>query len=311
MEKILKVKSVNISVEKGTIKLPVDKIELTERGITGDAHSGDWHRQVSLLSEESIRAFSAITGREYNCGEFAENITISGMKMNECRPGDILEGSAITMLVTQIGKKCHGSGCAIYTETGACVMPKEGIFAKVLKGGTLKAGDELIYKPNIWKAGVITLSNRASAGIYEDKSGPHLINTLERYAASINRKIDFKYHLIPDSEVNLRATIDELLNQKFDMIFTTGGTGIGPQDITPDIVKTYLEKEIPGIMEFIRVKYGAQKPNALLSRGVAGIAGDTLIFTLPGSLGAVTEYLAEISPLLEHLIYMRMGLDTH
>ncbi|HCT93393.1 MAG: hypothetical protein A2X19_00915 [Bacteroidetes bacterium GWE2_39_28] len=311
MEKILKVKSVNISVEKGTIKLPADKIELTERGITGDAHSGDWHRQVSLLSEESIREFSDITGREYNYGEFAENITISGMKLNECRPGDILEGSAITMLVTQIGKKCHGSGCAIYTETGACVMPKEGIFAKVIRGGTLKAGDELIYKPNIWKAGVITLSNRASAGIYEDKSGPHLINTLERYVASINRKIDFKYHLIPDSEVNLRATIDELMSQKCDMIFTTGGTGIGPQDITPDIVKTYIEKEIPGIMEFIRVKYGAQKPNALLSRGVAGIAGDTLIFTLPGSLGAVTEYLAEISPLLEHLIYMRMGLDTH
>ena len=311
MEKILKVKSVNISVEKGTIKLPADKIELTERGITGDAHSGDWHRQVSLLSEESIREFSDITGREYNYGEFAENITISGMKLNECRPGDILEGSAITMLVTQIGKKCHGSGCAIYTETGACVMPKEGIFAKVIRGGTLKAGDELIYKPNIWKAGVITLSNRASAGIYEDKSGPHLINTLERYVASINRKIDFKYHLIPDSEVNLRATIDELMSQKCDMIFTTGGTGIGPQDITPDIVKTYIEKEIPGIMEFIRVKYGAQKPNALLSRGVAGIAGDTLIFTLPGSLGAVTEYLAEISPLLEHLIYMRMGLDPH
>lgn len=311
MEKILKVKSVNISVEKGTIKLPADKIELTERGITGDAHSGDWHRQVSLLSEESIREFSDITGREYNYGEFAENITISGMKLNECRPGDILEGSAITMLVTQIGKKCHGSGCAIYTETGACVMPKEGIFAKVIRGGTLKAGDELIYKPNIWKAGVITLSNRASAGIYEDKSGPHLINTLERYVASINRKIDFKYHLIPDSEVNLRATIDELMSQKCDMIFTTGGTGIGPQDITPEIVKTYIEKEIPGIMEFIRVKYGAQKPNALLSRGVAGIAGDTLIFTLPGSLGAVTEYLAEISPLLEHLIYMRMGLDTH
>lgn len=311
MEKILRVKSVNISVEKGTIKLPADKIELTERGITGDAHSGDWHRQVSLLSEESIREFSDITGREYNYGEFAENITISGMKLNECRPGDILEGSAITMLVTQIGKKCHGSGCAIYTETGACVMPKEGIFAKVIRGGTLKAGDELIYKPNIWKAGVITLSNRASAGIYEDKSGPHLINTLERYVASINRKIDFKYHLIPDSEVNLRATIDELMSQKCDMIFTTGGTGIGPQDITPEIVKTYIEKEIPGIMEFIRVKYGAQKPNALLSRGVAGIAGDTLIFTLPGSLGAVTEYLAEISPLLEHLIYMRMGLDTH
>ena len=311
MEKILKVKSVNISNNKGTIKLPAEKIELTERGITGDAHAGDWHRQVSLLAEESIREFSAITGREYNYGEFAENITLSGMKMNECRPGDILEGNAITLLVTQIGKKCHGTGCAIYTETGACVMPKEGIFAKVIKGGTLKAGDELIYKPNVWKVGVITLSNRASAGIYEDKSGPHLIHTLERYAAGINRKIDFKYNLIPDSEEHLKATLQELLNQDINMVFTTGGTGIGPHDITPDVVKTFLDKEIPGIMEFIRVKYGAQKPNALLSRGVAGIAGDTLIFTLPGSLGAVTEYLAEISPLLEHLIYMRMGLDTH
>lgn len=311
MEKVLKVKSVNISVKKGTIKLPVDKISLTQEGIIGDAHSGKWHRQVSLLSEESVREFSVTTGREYNYGEFAENITLSGMKMNECRPGDILEGNGVSLLITQIGKKCHGTGCAIYNETGACVMPKEGIFAKVVKGGSLKAGDELLYRPYVWNIGVITLSNRASAGIYEDKSGPHLINTIEKFAAGINRKVEFIYHLIPDNEDSLMATIDDLLNKKCEIIFTTGGTGIGPHDITPDVVKRYLDKEIPGIMEFIRVKYGSQKPNALLSRGVAGIAGNTLIFTLPGSLGAVTEYLAEISPLLEHLIQMRMGLDTH
>jgi molybdenum cofactor synthesis domain-containing protein len=311
MEKSLKIKSVNISSGKGTIKLPVEKIELTNHGIAGDAHSGEWHRQISLLSEESVMEFSAITGREYAYGEFAENITLSGMKMNECRPGDILENSEVKLLVTQIGKKCHGTGCSIYTETGACIMPKEGIFAKVLREGVLKAGESLTYKPKVWNIGVITLSNRASAGIYEDRSGPHIIATLEKFAAGINRSINFSYHLIPDSEENLKATVNELLNKKFDIVFTTGGTGIGPQDITPDVIKGIIEKEIPGIMEFIRVKYGAHKPNALLSRGVAGIAGDTFVFTLPGSLAAVSEYLAEISPMLEHLIYMRMGLDTH
>ena len=100
-------------------------------------------------------------------------------------------------------------------------------------------------------------------------------------------------------------------SQNYHLIFTTGGTGIGPRDITVDTIAPMIEKEIPGIMEMIRVKYGMEKPNALLSRGIAGIIGKSLIFTLPGSLKAVNEYMKEISKILEHSIYMQYGVDIH
>jgi molybdenum cofactor synthesis domain-containing protein len=109
----------------------------------------------------------------------------------------------------------------------------------------------------------------------------------------------------------LKDLLTEAISGQFDIIITTGGTGIGPRDITPDIVRSVIEKEIPGIMEMIRFKYGAEKPNALLSRSVAGVAGKSLIFTLPGSVKAVNEYMAEITRSVKHALYMLHGLDTH
>ena len=116
--------------------------------------------------------------------------------------------------------------------------------------------------------------------------------------------------LIPDDPSVLGRLLEEA-KDKYNFIFTTGGTGIGPRDITVDTVKKYLEKEIPGIMEFIRVRYGATHPAALLSRGVAGIAGKSLVYTLPGSVRAVNEYLDEIFRTLEHAVLMQYGIDTH
>ncbi len=98
---------------------------------------------------------------------------------------------------------------------------------------------------------------------------------------------------------------------EYNIIFTTGGTGIGPRDITVDVIKPFITKEIPGIMELIRVKYGLNKPNAVLSRGVAGLAGNALIFTLPGSVKAVKEYMNEIRTLLCHTVLMQYGIDSH
>jgi molybdenum cofactor synthesis domain-containing protein len=95
------------------------------------------------------------------------------------------------------------------------------------------------------------------------------------------------------------------------MVFTTGGTGIGPSDITIAVVKRVLDKEIPGIMEYIRLKYGNENPYALLSASLAGVAENTLVFALPGSVKAVDEYFTEIARSLKHMVYMRMGLDIH
>lgn len=141
----VKVLSVNISEKKGVIKHPVKEIEITEQGVKDDAHAGDWHRQVSLLAKESIDKFEEVLGRKLEYGEFAENITTEGITLYTMKPGDKLNIAGVELEVTQIGKKCHGDGCAIFSQVGKCVMPKEGIFAKVLKTGTIKPGDEIVF----------------------------------------------------------------------------------------------------------------------------------------------------------------------
>lgn len=307
----IKILSVNTSEKKGTIKKPVDEIQLTEIGVAGDAHSGKWHRQVSMLAKESIEKFSVEAGRTIAWGEFAENITTEGLLLHECRPLDRFVNEQVELEVTQIGKKCHGDNCSIFREVGNCVMPKEGIFARVIRNGELKAGDSLIYVPKTIRIQIITLSDRASAGEYADKSGPQIQNLAENYFNKAKRQTSFSYNLIPDNQEQLTATLKTAIAQKVDVIFTTGGTGIGPRDITPETVRPLLDKEIPGIMELIRVKYGTEKPAALLSRGIAGVAGQTLVYTLPGSVKAVTEYCSEILPTIEHSVFMLQSIDSH
>lgn len=157
---------------------------------------------------------------------------------------------------------------------------------------------------------IITLSDRAFKGEYSDLSGPAIRQMLDNYLASVSWDNQIDQVIIPDDPAIL---IDKLAEagKIYNIIITTGGTGIGPRDITVDTVKPLLDKEIPGIMESIRIKYGTEKPNALLSRGVAGIMGKSVIYTLPGSVKAVEEYMVEILKTLKHLIYMQYGIDTH
>jgi len=311
MGKVIKVESVNISAKKGIIKSPVNEIKLTDSGIVGDAHRGQWHRQVSMLGMESISKFSKEASRRINFGEFAENITSSGMEVFKAGVFDRFKNDRIELEVTQIGKKCHGSNCSIFKEVGNCVMPKEGIFLRVKKGGELFSGDQLNYNPKFFKIKVITVSDRASTGIYEDRSGPKVAQLTEDYFKENNRKSIIEREIVPDSPYQIEKSAKEAIRLNFDIIFTTGGTGIGPRDYTPEVVKSILEKEIPGIMEMIRIKYGMDKSNALLSRSVAGTIGKTLIYTLPGSLKAVEEYLEEIFKTVNHSMLMLHGIGDH
>jgi len=301
--------SVNISEKKGTVKKPVPFIEINATGVKNDAHSGKWHRQVSLLGTESFEKFGQMAGRTIAYGEFAENITTSGMVLYETKPLDRFLIGETELEVTQIGKSCHGDRCAIYREVGNCVMPKEGIFCRVIKGGTLKAGDKATYVPKIFRVSIITLSDRAFAGEYEDRSGPAIKARLDDFFTTTGWKVTIERIVIPDEPEQLSTILAQQADT--DLIFTTGGTGIGPRDFTVDVVKKIIDKEIPGIMELIRFKYGSEKPNALLSRSIAGVMGKSLIYCLPGSVKAVDEYLSEITKTIKHSIYMLHGLDLH
>jgi MOSC domain-containing protein YiiM len=138
--------AVCISEKKGERKTPVASVDLREQhGIIGDAHAGDWHRQVSLLAHESIEKMQRM-GLEVDSGDFAENITTSGIELFTLPVGARLTIGETLLEVTQIGKECH-TRCAIFYQAGDCVMPKEGIFVRVLKGGVVKPGDGMTVLP--------------------------------------------------------------------------------------------------------------------------------------------------------------------
>lgn len=135
------VRAVCISKEKGTVKEPVEEaILIPNHGIYGDAHAGNWHRQISLLARESVKKAEAALGKALPAGVFAENILTEGLCLQELPVGTRLKIGTAVCQVTQIGKECH-QGCEIRRLTGDCVMPREGIFAKVIREGHVKAGD--------------------------------------------------------------------------------------------------------------------------------------------------------------------------
>ncbi len=303
-----RIRSVCISTEKGTVKQPVDAVHVNLHGIAGDAHAGEWHRQVSLLAGEAVDAFAGELGRPLEDGEFAENITTDGIDLDLVAPLDRLRIGEVELEVTQIGKKCHGSTCAIFQAVGKCVMPTRGLFSRVIRGGDVKPGDPVTWIPRKLRVRIVTLSDRASRGEYKDLSGPRIREMVEAHLEGTRWHVEISSVVLPDDVQLLRHELVRCREQGVDFVFTTGGTGVGPRDITVDEVLDLADRTVPGIMEHIRVKYGAVHPNALLSRSVVGILRNTVVYTLPGSVKAVNEYMTEILTTFEHLFLMLHGL---
>ncbi len=308
---MLEIASINLSVAKGTAKQPAPAAEVTPLGLAGDAHAGHGHRQVSLLGAAAIRAFEQETGRTVHPGEFGENLTVRGLADNQVRLLDRFRSGALLLEVTQIGKQCHGDTCAIFRDVGRCIMPKVGVFCRVIHPGPLQAGAVLEWEPFTLRGALITVSDRASRGEYTDRSGPCLRGLVEAFFEPRPWRLALEQALVPDDLDRLRAELAARVAAGTDFICTLGGTGLGPRDVTPEAVMSLAPRMIPGIMEHLRIKFGAQHPAALLSRGVAALAGSSLIFTLPGSVRAAEEYGPEILRLLEHAMFMVRGIDRH
>ena len=311
MKQLIHIHSVNLSKKKGEVKVPVPEITLSGKGIAGDAHAGPWHRQVSMLAAESIRKYESETGTHVPDGGFGENITTKGFTLHHARPLDRFAGGDVVLELTQVGKKCHGGKCAIYKQSGECIMPDEGVFCRVLKGGKLKAGGQLEYVPYVFRTRVITLSDRAHAGFYTDRSGPGIMQEMEQWFGEMKLKYSLDHTILPDEKEAFSRELAGAIDNKVDLVFTTGGTGLGSRDMAPDVAVGHMDRQIPGIMELIRVKYGMVNPNAALSRSVAGQSGTTLIFVLPGSTRAIKEYMQEIRRSLWHMILMAHDIDSH
>lgn len=301
-----KVIAVCTSPRRGTAKTDVHSAVFAAGwGIEGDAHAGCWHRQVSLLGSEKVDAFRA-KGAQVESGAFGENLVVEGFDFRTLPVGTLLRCNSVLLEITQIGKECHAH-CAIYQQMGDCIMPREGVFARVLEGGAIAVGDEMVLEartvPRPWQAAVITLSDRSAKGEREDKSGPAIARRLAENGYEVAEQL-----LLPDDPAALKTQLIRLADQRqLDLVLTTGGTGFSPRDTTPEATLAVADRNAPGIAEAIRAASLSITKHAMLSRGVSVIRGKTLIVNLPGSPKACMEGMDVFLDALPHALALLRG----
>ena len=201
--------------------------------------------------------------------------------------------------MTQIGKQCH-SHCEIYKKMGDCIMPREGVFARVIEPGTITVGDEMVIEKREgrfpWQTAIITLSDKGSAGQRKDESGPAIAKRLADSGYDVVEEL-----LIPDDERVLKQELMRLCDQRqLDLILTTGGTGCSPRDTTPEATLAVADRNVPGIAEAMRAASLKITPYAMISRAASVIRGKTLIINLPGSPRACMENMDVFMDTIPH-----------
>lgn len=302
------IKAICISKVRGVQKTEIPEADIeVDWGIVGDAHGGKWHRQISLLSVEKIEDFRT-KGAEVDFGAFGENLIVEGYDLRVLPVGTRFRIGEVLLELTQIGKECH-SHCEIYKKMGDCIMPREGVFTKVLHGGHIKKGDSMeMILPEAdrpFTAAIITLSDKGFSGEREDKSGPLIWQILQDAGYEVVETL-----LLPDEKPGLERQMKRLADQRqVNLILTTGGTGFSRRDITPEATIAVCDRMARGIAEAIRAYSMTITKRAMLSRAESGIRKGTLIVNLPGSPKAVQESLEFILPELSHGLGILRGTE--
>lgn len=297
-----RIEAICISRNKGEKKIPVQSaLFVQNHGIEGDAHAGAWHRQISILSLADVEGMKQKGLPDLKAGDFAENIVASGVDLSDMGLGSRLTlGNEVELSITQIGKVCH-SHCAIYHQTGDCIMPRAGLFARVIRGGNIAPGDRLevtgMISRKTFQAVVLTISDRCSRDETEDTAGPAVTNMLRE----IMKANIYTTAIIPDDKDRIVERLKHYSDgHSIDLIVAVGGTGFSPRDITPEAVAEVVHRQVPGLGEAMRAASMAKTPRAMLSRSLCGIRNSTLIISLPGSLRSATENFEVILATLGH-----------
>ncbi|MCK4504999.1 MAG: hypothetical protein KAW14_05235 [Candidatus Aegiribacteria sp.] len=302
------VAAVCLSEKRRVRKTKQDSVLLIENfGIEGDAHAGPGPRQISILSDLSLARMEA-EGISTFAGCCGENIDVDGaVELHTLLPGVKLKlGNSAVVRVTEIGK--NNSDDHADNVIKGNIFPLEGVFAEVLHGGEVRAGDgvEVIREPG-YSAGVLTVSDSASRGDYSDLSGPALIELLHS-----NGFLPARYAVVPDEEPEITAKLTKWCDDGFlDVVFTTGGTGFSVRDVTPEATGMVCDRNVPGIPEMIRQKSSEIVSSAWLSRAVAGIRKKTLVINLPGSEKAAVECAEFALAVIDHGLEILRGDVTN
>ncbi len=297
-----RVEAICTAARKGGKKSPQPSARFVAgHGIEDDAHAGPGHRQISILAAEDIEVMRRSGLAELTYGDFAENVILSGVNLEALGLGSRLSlAGDVELGITQLGKECH-QRCAIYRQTGDCIMPRLGLFARVLRGGRVAAGDpaevlETVPRTHI-QAVILTVSDRCSRGEAVDTAGPAVALLL---ASSLPAHV-YAVRVVPDDADEITGRLKHYCDgHSIDLVVAVGGTGFAPRDVTPEAVAGVLHRPTPGLDEAMRRASLEKTPTAALSRGVSGIRNRTLIVSLPGSERAAVENLAAILPALPH-----------
>ena len=296
------------STSKGP-KTPVDQGLLRQgHGLVGDVHAGSWHRQVSLLAAEHVQEMEQRGELELPPGTFGENLICQGVDVAALSPGRrLLVGERAVIQITQRGKECH-TPCQIFHRVGECIMPTLGLFARVRRGGEVRAGSVLATDTALdrQRYAVLTLSDRGAAGQRQDTAGATVCELLERGLPAgqlLGRT------MLPDDRPAIQRELIRLCDDEVtDLVVTTGGTGLAPRDVTPDATLAIIDRQIPGMAEAMRAAGLAFTPRAMLSRAACGMRGQSIIVNLSGSPKAVREQLEVLLPVLPHALETASGV---
>lgn len=331
-----KIKFINLSETRGISKLSVEKAKfIDDFGIEGDAHAGKWHRQVSFLADEEVIRISEEDRKEYESGEFAENIRTEGIELSNMIIGEKLKCNGVTFTISQLGKVHHDRGAVFYSIgkgvmpqedimgvieghkradkgkielRGGGLMPREGIYGVVSGTDDISVGDTIEKLPKEgFTCAVITLSDKGFKGDRIDETGPIVLEIMEK-----NLNLCFtRLEIMADEQKELEEKLKYLADyQQFDIIVTNGSTGIAPRDIAPDATLNIIEKRLPGFEEAMRMESFKKTNRAVISRAVAGTRKNSFIINLPGSPKGARENLEVIVGAVEHTVLKLQGDKT-
>lgn len=336
------IRQICISSRRGTPKTSVgEALLVADWGIQNDAHAGKWNRQVSILPSETIEEFKR-KGADVVPGSFGENLILEGISLQQIRIGQRISVGECLLEITQVGKECHHH-CAIYKKMGDCIMPRAGVFARVVSGGIIRTGDRAVLMTeddlsaagnpsnvyenvlsdvsavseklspddkksdnNPFTCAVVTMSDSAVAGRRRDESGPYIAEKLLKTGYDVVETL-----LLPDDKEVISSELIRLSDElQVNLIITTGGTGFAPRDVTPEATLSVATRNVPGIAEVIRAESYKITKRAMLSRAVSVIRNRTLIVNLPGSRRAVAECLDIILSELSHGLNILLERDS-
>jgi molybdopterin adenylyltransferase len=269
------------SEKKGRAKDELSVAELLrDHGLAEDVHAGKWHRQVSLLDVADIEAMRKL-GVELKPGAFGENLGVEGIDLNSLGIGSRLRLGDAELEFTQIGKICHHR-CAIYYTAGDCIMPRAGVFAEVLSGGTIKTGDtvEVIHAVprDALQVAVLTVSASSSRSQSDDTHGLVVQEMLSQHF-----NVNMAYcSEIPSESDQLVELLTQLCDRSLDLILTTSSSDHVEADRINNALRSVVEQELPDLVDQLAHHSGNVTTTAALQQGFCGIHGRTIIVNIPG-----------------------------